>query len=297
MELYQLKSFVVVAEEGNLRRAADRLFASQPAVSGHIKALEEELGLALFERSRNGMLLTPDGERIHEVALRMLADAREIEATAHGLRDEVAGTIRIGVNNDGRNLRLDDTTAVFAEIHPELHFEFESGSSGSVLKGIRNEDIDVGYIELQPTEGDVTLSHLRLNNPVIVYPTKWHDDLNTDSWAALLSKPWAFVSKECSYCKLMHEAVAARGLELDWQYRADHETVTVSLVNGGVAVSMISRELAQPHVDAGRIQIWPHFSPSIPLSIACLSRRASEKTIVAYIKTVTELFSAEPSVR
>ena len=45
MELYQLKTFVAVAEEGNLTKAAERIYASQPAVSGHIKALEEELGL------------------------------------------------------------------------------------------------------------------------------------------------------------------------------------------------------------------------------------------------------------
>ena len=51
MELYQIKSFIAVAEEGNLTRASTRLFASQPAVSAHIKSLEEELGLNLFERT------------------------------------------------------------------------------------------------------------------------------------------------------------------------------------------------------------------------------------------------------
>ena len=59
MELYHLKTFVTVAEEQHLTRAAERLFTSQPAISAHIKALEEELRLTLFERTPKGMQLTP----------------------------------------------------------------------------------------------------------------------------------------------------------------------------------------------------------------------------------------------
>ncbi|MES9912641.1 MAG: LysR family transcriptional regulator, partial [Candidatus Sedimenticola sp. 4PFRAG1] len=54
MELYQLKTFVKVADEGHLTRAAEQLFTSQPAISAHIKALEEELGVVLFQRTPKG---------------------------------------------------------------------------------------------------------------------------------------------------------------------------------------------------------------------------------------------------
>ena len=64
MELYQLKTFVVVAEEGHLTRASERLHASQPTVSAHIKALEEELETKLFSRTPKGMRLTEAGERL-----------------------------------------------------------------------------------------------------------------------------------------------------------------------------------------------------------------------------------------
>jgi len=63
MELYQLKTFVTVAEEGHLTRAAERLFTSQPAISAHIKSLEEELGVTLFHRTPKGMQLTTEGEK------------------------------------------------------------------------------------------------------------------------------------------------------------------------------------------------------------------------------------------
>ena len=64
MELYQLRSFVAVAEAGHLTRAADRLHISQPAVSAQIKALEEELEVELFQRRSSGMALTAAGKRL-----------------------------------------------------------------------------------------------------------------------------------------------------------------------------------------------------------------------------------------
>jgi DNA-binding transcriptional LysR family regulator len=64
MELYQLRTFVTVAEEGHLTRAAERLHLSQPAVSGQIKALEQELEVRLFDRSVSGMELTASGREL-----------------------------------------------------------------------------------------------------------------------------------------------------------------------------------------------------------------------------------------
>ena len=64
MELYQLRTFAAVAEEGHLTRAAERLHLSQPAVSGHIKALEQELDVRLFERTATGMVLTEPGRQL-----------------------------------------------------------------------------------------------------------------------------------------------------------------------------------------------------------------------------------------
>lgn len=74
MSLLQLESFVVVAEEGNTHRAARRLSISQPPLSRRIRALEEELGLPLFERTPRGMALAEAGERLLPRARRLLRD-------------------------------------------------------------------------------------------------------------------------------------------------------------------------------------------------------------------------------
>jgi DNA-binding transcriptional LysR family regulator len=64
MELYRLRTFLAVADEQNLTRAAERLHISQPSVSTHIKALEEGLGVTLFIRTPKGMILSQEGSLI-----------------------------------------------------------------------------------------------------------------------------------------------------------------------------------------------------------------------------------------
>ncbi len=64
MDLHQLKTFVTVAREGSITRASELLHLSQPAVSAHIKAIEDAFDLKLFDRKARGMTLTADGQRL-----------------------------------------------------------------------------------------------------------------------------------------------------------------------------------------------------------------------------------------
>ena len=78
MELYQLRSFAAVAELGHLTRAAEKLHISQPALSAQIKALEDELGVALFERVSSGMVLTSAGRKLLPEAQKVVAAAQVV---------------------------------------------------------------------------------------------------------------------------------------------------------------------------------------------------------------------------
>ncbi|MEP6610162.1 MAG: LysR family transcriptional regulator, partial [Burkholderiaceae bacterium] len=88
MELYQLRSFAAIAETGQLTRAAEKLHVSQPAVSAQLKALEEELEFALFERTPNGMVLTAAGKRLLAEADKVLAAAQHLQNHARMLKGE-----------------------------------------------------------------------------------------------------------------------------------------------------------------------------------------------------------------
>jgi len=97
MELYQLRSFVTVAELGQLTRAAERLHVSQPALSAQIKSLEDELGTVLFERGAGGMALTPAGRHLLPQAERVLRSLRLVDGV------EERGTHRIAWDGSDGN--------------------------------------------------------------------------------------------------------------------------------------------------------------------------------------------------
>lgn len=95
--LRQLEYLVAVAETRHFRRAAERTGATQPTLSGQIKALEDRLGVQLIERTRTRVVMTPVGMQIAEVARRMLVDAHEIRNLAAAAGDDMSGLIRLGV--------------------------------------------------------------------------------------------------------------------------------------------------------------------------------------------------------
>src|SRR3954469_5488715 len=120
MELYQLRSFAAVAELGHLTRAAERLHISQPAVSAQIKALEDELGVTLFDRVSSGMQLTSAGRHLLPAVEKVLDAATALRSRARALQGEVVGRMRVGTVSDPEFTRVGELLAQAVEAHPML---------------------------------------------------------------------------------------------------------------------------------------------------------------------------------
>src|SRR5512136_880947 len=134
MELYQLKGFSAVAGHGHLTRAAERLHVSQPALSAQIKALEDELGVELFERVPTGMALTSAGKRLLPTARNVIAAAQALQGEARVLRGEVAGRIRLGTLSAPDFVRLPQLLAGAVERCPLLEIELHQEVSGAAFE-------------------------------------------------------------------------------------------------------------------------------------------------------------------
>ncbi len=147
MELRHLRYFVMAAEEGNISRAAARLHVSQPAVSRQIRDLEEEFGVTLFERKRDGLALTEDGSTA-------LSHAREVLRQAHVLTEtmRVLGgsdrqwSLRIGYIPTALPGFLAEGMRRFRQSHPHICVQIYELTPSRQEKALRESEIDLALL-------------------------------------------------------------------------------------------------------------------------------------------------------
>ncbi|MFE6974167.1 LysR family transcriptional regulator [Streptomyces sp. NPDC057682] len=148
MELRQLHYLTVIAEEGNLGRAARRLFVSQPALSYALKSLETELGVRLFDRHAGGVTATAAGREVTaEAVLTLRQSARVTEAARRHVRGE-AGELRVGFEASGAGELTTRARAEFARLHPGVRVVPKRYDWGQEAEAVRDGGVDVAFVWL-----------------------------------------------------------------------------------------------------------------------------------------------------
>jgi DNA-binding transcriptional LysR family regulator len=141
MELRQLRYFVAVATDGNISRAAKRVFLTQPALSRQIKALEEELGQCLLERQAHSIKLTTAGETLLLEASKLLEQAESViervRAAGRGPR------LRVGFAPSLAEGFLPAAVGNFSQQHPHAQVELLDLSTQEILAGLESGQLDV----------------------------------------------------------------------------------------------------------------------------------------------------------
>jgi len=159
VDLRRLRYFVIVAEEGNVSRAARRLCMSQPPLSQRIRELEAELGCELFVRTPRGMLLTSSGEVLLKESKLLLAAA---ERAVERVRD-ATGTqsFRIGVLGPGELALSERVAEEFGRDYPKVQVSLRQGCLGDPTAGLSAGEVDVAITWAPLDEGDLCLRIIR----------------------------------------------------------------------------------------------------------------------------------------
>lgn len=147
MDLWQLRTFCIVAKNLHFTRAAEELNLSQPAVSHHIKALEKEIGEPLFLREKDGIWLTPIGETFYEHATKILDIVDELEFEIREKKPSLAGKLIIGGITRGLNNPFITFYEQFKKKYPELELLYQNEYDlEGLVKKIRSKEIDIGLL-------------------------------------------------------------------------------------------------------------------------------------------------------
>ncbi|MCC6531390.1 MAG: LysR family transcriptional regulator [Burkholderiales bacterium] len=148
MNLNDLRYALAVAQERNFRRAAQRCFVTQPALSLAIQKLEDELGVRIFERSRAAVSLTPTGALIVEQAQRVLEEAAKVHEIARQGRDQLAGPLKLGVIYTVAPYLLPELIPILQRKAPRMPLQVEENLTAQLDLLLRNGRIDAAVIAL-----------------------------------------------------------------------------------------------------------------------------------------------------
>lgn len=256
MEIKHLQSFAAVVRCGSFTKAAEQLFISQPTISFHIRALEEELNQRLILRTTKSMELTPKGHQVYHYAVHILdLQQRMVDACSENQNQ----IIHLGASTIPSSYILPKLLPEFGKSHPDTYFIIHQGNSQNIIDGLSDGIFDVGLIG-QQDDARLTCIPFSADRMVLITPVteyflalKELPDLPLDQ---LMTQPIILREKGSGSKKRADDFLAQAGISedtLNITARINDQEAIKNLVAGGLGISIISEQAAQNFVDAKRL--------------------------------------------
>jgi LysR family hydrogen peroxide-inducible transcriptional activator len=275
MTLNELRYIVAVAQERNFRRAAEKSFISQPALSLAIQKLEEELGLKIFERGKNRISVTPVGTEIVGQAQRTLEEAERIRDIARQGKDQLAGTLRLGIIYSVGPYLLPDLVPALKKLAPEMPLEIEENITGNLDTLLRNGKLDVIIIALPFGDSGIVTKPV-YDEPFEVVVSKEHHWADRRSIKAPELSGEKVLLLDSGHCFSNQVAEACPDLDrkgADIQQGTSFETIR-NMVASGLGITVLPASANSARYRNRLLQIIPFAKPAPSRRIALAWRKS-----------------------
>jgi len=281
MTLTELRYIVALARERHFGRAADSCFVSQPTLSVGIKKLEDELGVALFERGAREVTLTPVGERVVEQAQRMLEQAQDIREIAKHGQDPLQGPFRLGVIYTIAPYLLPSLVRLLHKRAAQMPLHLQENYTERLRELLKQGDIDAAILALPFEEPGFAIEPLYDESFVVAVP---HDH----AWASrkslktaelgqepmvLLGTGHCFRDQVLEVCPELNRYSAGDGLQKTFQ-GTSLETIR-QMVASGVGVTVLPAISVPERVPRDSLLAYVPFAPPVPERRVALAYRKS----------------------
>lgn len=167
MNTSEFQILSVMAKEKNMRKASERLFVSQPALSQRLQSIEKNWNTKIFIRTQKGLLITPAGEKIVEFAEEVLAKEAKVREDITSLDKEVYGTLKIAVATIIGQYWLPKVLKRFIQKYPNAKVSLVTGWSSDIVKSLYEDEVHLGIIRGNP-EWKGVKKHLLRDNLYLV---------------------------------------------------------------------------------------------------------------------------------
>jgi LysR family transcriptional regulator, transcriptional activator of the cysJI operon len=258
MENFRLKVFRVVASHLNFSRAAEELFLTQPAVTQQIKALEDEYGVPLFDRSGGRITLTASGQALLPYALKLKEISEDAYTAVANASGKHGGRLALGASQTIGQYVLPNLVAGFLRENPRVSVTATSGNTDEILEALAARKIQLALIEGPALRKDIHIEPFMEDLMVLVVPAshEWADhdvDLDALKGAPLLMREFGSGSR-----RVVEKALARAGFnkkDLKTSMELDSTEGLLSAVEAGLGVTFVSRWAVRNQLLLGTLKL------------------------------------------
>lgn len=294
MEFSELQAFVVLANELHFRKASERLFLSQPALSKKIQRLEKKLKGALFVRSRRRVGLTDAGKIFLPKAARLLRDADDAVLETQAAAEGRAGTLRIGFGIASLPEILPRTILRFRKLYPAIELQMREMPSFSQASCLIEGRLDAGILRMPVPDRRLTCLPL-FSEPLVLATSV--DARPKGGVTGLRNSGFIFVSPSVS--RAFYDRVQALCLRAGFTPRVVQEAneilTILHLVRAGLGVSLVPRSALRLKVPGVRFHELGWKEPLWQIGIAW-NRHSEKLPLISQFVKAVEVVVADQKV-
>ena len=246
MNYSYMKVFYTVATLQNISKAADNLGVTQPAVSRIIGTIEKEYKTTLFNRSKNGVSLTKEGQILFDMIKGPFAELNRIDESISHPLNEAALTVHVGATSTALYCYLFKYLEEIKRTFPTVKFRIYTDSSSNLSNMVLNGEIDFGFVTT-PFEGseDLEIHNIYELNNILVAPISYKNKIQGRvSIKSLIQYPFILLNKDMQFREHINKYLKDNGTKINPAYEVDSSSVLIPLVENDCGLTFIPEDMA-----------------------------------------------------
>lgn len=291
MDIQHLKAFIAVACTKNLTQAAEKLFLSQPAVSAQIKALESDVGTALFVRTNNGMQLTRAGEVLLPEAEALLQHKHRLEQFAQTLSADYVHSVQLGIIHPIESRKVTALTRCIVEQEPKTQLHIHYGMSIEILSRLLAKKIHAGFFLGHIDQRNLQVHFLEHVDYSLICPRSQLQRIRDNLPKSLNDSTWIEMSGISSSYKNLQQFWHRHKLNPKKQIICDYPQTIIDLAVAQQGLAMVPKHSALEAVGQGKdIAVLDEFEQHLPLHFIYLDEFSEDPAVTLLLENVQRLW-------
>lgn len=252
LDLFRI--FDVVAKEQSFSKAATKLYMTQPAISQLIAQLESQLGVTLFYRTKKGVILTSQGEILHDHVTQSLD---LIEKGVHLVIEQqklLDGKLTIGVGDTILRYFLMDYLAEFRKQYPTIKLKVINGTTQKVCQLLLQKEIDIGICHTPMRHKDIaTIKYMDVHDVFICNNHFQHLLDQPIQLKQLIEEPLIMLDRDSTSRRMVEQHFQYHGLKIKPDFELGNHDLLIDFAKKGLGVSAVIKEFAKEALEKGEV--------------------------------------------